>query len=157
MEEIVRQFKGDYRYLSNFYHSPFEDLKGNFYRTVEHFYQSHKSSKKRVQKWIRDSITPGEAKRRGKKVTLREDWNFKREEVMMEGLKLKFNTYPELKRRLVSTGDIELQEGNYWGDDYWGVDLKVNEGKNRLGELLMELREELKNEKSIFQLYFLKT
>lgn len=43
-----------------------------------------------------------------------------------------------------STGDVELVEGNWWGDRFWGVCDGV--GENRLGRCLMEVRKELRGE-----------
>ena len=54
---------------------------------------------------------------------------------------MKFNI-PELKQKLLETGNTELVEGNTWGDTFWGV-YNV-EGENILGRLLMKVREELK-------------
>jgi ribA/ribD-fused uncharacterized protein len=85
--------------------------------------------------------TAGEAKKIGKTVTLRKNWNQIREEVMETGLRAKFQQNPELKKRLIDTGDVNLIEGNTWGDTFWGeVDGK---GQNKLGKLLMKIRDEL--------------
>jgi predicted NAD-dependent protein-ADP-ribosyltransferase YbiA (DUF1768 family) len=45
--------------------------------------------------------------------------------------------------KLLSTGDIVLEEGNTWGDEYWGINLKTGKGKNNLGKLIMQIREEI--------------
>ena len=58
----------------------------------------------------------------------------------------KFQQNPLLAKRLLETGDCMLQEGNYWKDLFWGVDLKTGEGENHLGKILMELREIYKRE-----------
>ena len=62
-------------------------------------------------------------------------------------LHLKFRQHPELGNLLIATGDAELIEGNIWRDTYWGVCNGV--GKNRLGELLMQLRNELRQESGL--------
>lgn len=72
---------------------------------------------------------------------MRSDW----EEVklgVMEGLLREKFSDPELRRKLLATGERELVEGNDWGDSFWGV--CAGRGKNHLGRLLMKLREELR-------------
>ena len=89
--------------------------------------------------------TPAEAKKLGRKVSLREDWDDCKVDVMREILLLKFCSPTEeskmLAKKLVSTGDAELIEGNYWHDTFWGI--CNGEGENHLGKLLMEIREML--------------
>ena len=54
----------------------------------------------------------------------------------------KFLQNPDLRDALISTGDAVLEEGNSWGDFYWG---KVNgSGENQLGRILMDIRQKLK-------------
>ena len=65
-------------------------------------------------------------------------------EVMRECLNLKFSQEP-FKTWLVETGDIHLQEGNTWGDKFWGVDLETGEGENLLGRLIMMIRADLQD------------
>ena len=67
---------------------------------------------------------------------------------MYEILVEKF-TIPELKEKLLATGDEYLEEGNYWHDNYWGnchcekcADIT---GQNKLGILLMKIREDIRN------------
>ena len=83
--------------------------------------------------------TPGEAKRMGRQVTLRKDWEDVKISVMEKGLRMKF-AIPELRDKLLATGEEELVEGNWWGDTCWGVCKGV--GANNLGKLLMKIREE---------------
>ena len=59
---------------------------------------------------------------------------------MENGLRQKFK-YPELREQLLSTGDQELVEGNWWRDFYWGVCNGV--GDNNLGKLLMKIRDDI--------------
>lgn len=59
---------------------------------------------------------------------------------MMKALRVKFNHNIDLKNKLINTGDVELVEDSPY-DYYWGVGRKGT-GKNRLGILLMELRQE---------------
>lgn len=63
---------------------------------------------------------------------------------MLEGLRCKFNSHKELKERLLQTGEKPIVE-HYAGDLYWsnGGD---GSGKNRMGVLLMKLRDEFRKE-----------
>ena len=61
---------------------------------------------------------------------------------MLTGLRYKFSN-PDLKEKLLATGNEELVEGNWWGDQYWGICDGI--GKNKLGKLLMKVRKELAN------------
>lgn len=73
---------------------------------------------------------------------MRPDWEEVKYDVMYEIVKAKFIQNPDLKEKLLSTGDEYLVEGNHWGDRTWG---QVNGvGKNWLGKILMKVREELK-------------
>ncbi|MFM7853305.1 MAG: NADAR domain-containing protein [Flammeovirgaceae bacterium] len=65
--------------------------------------------------------------------------------VMQGCLRDKFQQEP-YKSLLINTGDLYIQEGNRWGDKFWGVDLRTGKGLNTLGKLIMEIREELKEE-----------
>ena len=93
---------------------------------------------------IANASTPDLAKKMGRSVSLRPDWEDIKDDVMLEGLYRKF-TNDELAEWLLDTGDEELVEGNWWGDRYWGVCNGI--GQNKLGKLLMKVREELAEEK----------
>lgn len=94
---------------------------------------------------IRLCCSPGEAKRLGRKATLRLDWEKVKLTIMEDLLRQKF-AWKELKEKLLSTGDEELVEGNTWSDTFWGV--CNGKGENHLGKLLMKIREELKEKQS---------
>jgi len=65
-------------------------------------------------------------------------------DIMLELLRLKFAFY-DLGMLLLATEDAVLEEGNWWGDTYWGVcPSGSGNGENMLGRLLMQVREELK-------------
>jgi N-glycosidase YbiA len=137
----INQFKDDYAWLSNFSYSlmVWEDIA---YDTVEHAFQAAKTLDRDERKVIAQLARPGDAKRAGKKVQLRDNWNGIRIPVMKELLELKFEI-PELRQKLLDTGNEELVEGNYWNDFFWGVCLKQRKGQNRLGKLLMTIRSEI--------------
>ena len=89
-----------------------------------------------------------QAKIEGKKVPLREDWEEVKDEIMYKVVLTKFSQHRNLREKLLSTGDAELIEGNCWRDRYWGVYPENGEvdkdGLNKLGKILMRVREELK-------------
>lgn len=139
---MINQFKDDYRFLSNFYPSVIE-YDSILYPTVEHFFQAMKSRDDKDRRFIAGLQYPGQAKKAGRKVVLRQHWGNLRIGVMSWGLHYKFTKHDDLKQMLISTFPHELVEGNYWNDKFWGVCLKTNEGENWLGNLLMKLRQEL--------------
>lgn len=143
---MINQFNGDYAFLSNFYPSPiaWSDSE-KYYPTVEHFFQAYKTWDIDEHEAIRCAATPGEAKRLGRKCHLREDWEKAKDGVMLNALRLKFRN-TELRKMLLATGDEFLVEGNAWNDTYWGV--CNGKGRNMLGFLLMQLREEIKEYES---------
>lgn len=136
----IDSFRGKYAFLSNFYLSPFT-IKNREYKTVEHFFQSCKTEDFEEQEKIRNSKSPSEAKKLGKKVKLRDDWELVKVTFMYLGLLCKFEQSKDLAKKLIDTGDLELIEGNNWNDTYWGV--CNGNGKNILGKLLMIIRNKL--------------
>ncbi len=134
---MIDKFVGENRFLSNF--GPGEiEYEGEVYLTSEHFYQAAKTIDDEEQKFVRLAPTPGEAKKRGKKITLRDDWDKVKDGIMRKALRLKFEQNPELAQKLLDTGDQELIEGNTWGDVEWGVCFGT--GQNKLGLMLQERR-----------------
>lgn len=143
---MIGPFAGEYRFLSNFYIEP---ARGGL--TNEHFFQAEKSLDPEERAFVMRSSGPGEAKKRGRMITLREDWDAVKNSVMLSGLRSKFYLDPNLRGMLLATGDEELVEVNTWGDRYWGgewVTLPSGEqaldGKNMLGNLLMQVRAEFR-------------
>ena len=141
MKEPITSFENEFAFLSNFYHSPivYEGIK---YPTVEAAFQAAKTFNEIEKKTIAAAATPGQAKRLGRRVSLRPDWEQVKDSVMEELVRLKFTSSPTLAIQLWSTGDRELVEGNWWNDTYWGVCNGV--GRNQLGKTLMKIRTELK-------------
>lgn len=138
---MIDRFDGEYFFLSNFSASPFR-INYVLFPTMEHYFQANKADNQNDYLHIAHALAPGEAKRLGRKIQLRPDWEKIKDNVMLTGLRKKFAD-PELRSLLLATGDEELVEGNYWGDTYWGVCNGV--GQNKLGKLLMQVREEIKN------------
>jgi N-glycosidase YbiA len=141
MTQAIAQFIGEFRFLSNFYPAVVL-LDGVEYPTVEHAYQAAKTFDLEWRAEIRSAHRPGEAKRLGQKVSMRDDWNSVRLVVMLDLLRQKFFLHDDLAALLLETGERELIEGNYWGDKFWGV--CNGEGQNRLGLALMQVRDELR-------------
>ena len=143
MHEPVESFRGQFRFLSNFHAGhPFE-YNGARYLTAEHAYQAAKCASGADAERVRSTDTPGQAKRLGRKVKMREDWDEVKTEIMADILAAKFAD-AELRERLLATRHAPLIEGNTWGDTYWGVCNGV--GQNRLGALLMQLRGQIMRE-----------
>lgn len=136
----IDSFRGENKFLSNMSDSTFE-VDGITYPTVEHFYQAMKTTNADERAKILAANTPAQAKSLGGKVKLRKDWAKIQTDVMMKALRAKFEQNPELKKKLIDTGDAKLIEGNNWGDKFWG---QVNGvGQNWLGRYLMEIRKDL--------------
>lgn len=143
---MINSFSGKYRFLSNFYPSPIA-INGIVYPTVEHYFQAMKTTDIALRKEIAKASSPGNAKRMGRKILLRKDWETLKITVMMEGLTAKFTTYPELQKKLIATAPQQLIEGNTWGDKYWGM--YNGRGQNMLGLMLILLRSTLSLKENI--------
>lgn len=141
---MIDRFEGEYAFLSNFYPSEITDVNGITYPTVEHYFQAMKSPYIEKRREIAAAATPGKAKRMGRQTLLREDWEFIKVRVMREALWKKFTVHPDLKTKLLATGEEELVEGNSWHDNTWGdcycPRCQHIQGKNELGKLLMQIR-----------------
>lgn len=136
---MITSFQGEYRFLSNFHPSPIT-IKGQVYPTVEHAYQAGKALYRDEREMIQQAISPGQAKRLGKIVIRKPDFEERKLKYMEKCLREKFKD-PRLARLLLNTGSQNLIEGNTWGDRFWGV--CHGKGENHLGRLLMKIREEL--------------
>jgi ribA/ribD-fused uncharacterized protein len=136
--EIIEEFKGEYRWLSNFMPVTII-LDGITYPSVEHAYVSAKGYTKEWKMECADTtLTSANAKAKGRGLTVED-----KDEIMTECVKQKFNQEP-YKTKLLATGDRHIQEGNRWGDKYWGVCLKTNIGENKLGNIIMKIRDDLR-------------
>lgn len=131
----IRGFFGEYRYMSNFHLSPVV-FDGVTYPCVENAFQAAKTFDLEQRKPF-VTLEPGQAKRAGRKVQLREDWEQVKDSVMEDLVRQKFSQ-KELKDKLLATGDTYLEETNWWKDTYWGVCNGI--GKNTLGKILMKVR-----------------
>ena len=149
MKEI-RNFDGDFDWLSNFSQHAFRDEEGTLWRTVEHFYQAMKTADGIEQGKIWSALTPGQAKRMGQKVKMRNDWDHIKIEYMCDGVTWKFFQNKDIQKLLISTIDYKLIEGNNWHDNIWGdctcSKCENKKGENLLGKILMIVREGFINE-----------
>ena len=136
-----------YGEFSNFSSHPFE-LKGRIWPTSEHYFQAQKFAGTEHEEAVRLAKSPMIAARMGRSRAhpLRADWEAVKDDIMREALRAKFAQHPAIKSLLLSTGMAELVE-HTTNDRYWG-DGGDGKGKNRLGQLLMELREQLRREPS---------
>lgn len=145
---MIKEFQRGHRWLSNFWLCSIE-YEGKIYYSVEHAYQAAKfSGLPVIQEEIRNSETPGEAKRLGKKYKnlQRTDWEQVNLRVMEDLVRQKFTKFPVLKKILLETGSEHIQEGNWWNDDFFGVNLRTGKGLNHLGKIIMKVRDEIKKE-----------
>jgi ribA/ribD-fused uncharacterized protein len=141
--KFYSKLQNEYRGFSNFAPSPIV-IGGQRYATVEHYFQSMKfPSDLAWQEAIRVSLTPAKAKQLGaqKDHPIRPDWDSVRETIMLEALRAKFQQNRGLLEQLKATGVRPLVEAST--DAYWGEG-RTGKGKNRLGKLLEQVREELR-------------
>ena len=144
-----------YAFLSNFYPAEIR-YAGDIYPTSEHAFAAAKVDPAcpefdEIYEDIAAAPGPGAAKSLGRECPLRPDWETVKFEVMRAIVWAKFTQHDDLRTRLLATGDAYLQEGTYWNDRIWGVDLTVRgvhpldrPGQNWLGTILMETRARLR-------------
>ena len=136
----ITSFRGKHGFLSNFYRCAVE-FDGVFYSSAEHAYVAAKSLDHGVRMKVRRILHPGDVKRYGRKIAIRDGWDDIKFSVMRAIVTDKFMNNPALREKLIATGDEHIEEGNWWGDTYWGV--CEGEGKNNLGKIIMHVREEI--------------
>lgn len=137
---MIKEFRGDHYFLSNFYEAPVT-WDGITYRNNEAAFQSAKLEDKMAREQFA-TLDPSSAKRLGRRVLLRSDWEQIKYNIMQEICMAKFTQNEDLREKLVATGDKYLEEGNTWGDKIWGT---VNgQGQNMLGKILMGIRAKLR-------------
>jgi ribA/ribD-fused uncharacterized protein len=135
----ITNFSGEFSFLSNFYAWPVE-FEGAVYDSVECAFQAAKTTDLALRRNF-EHMKPAEAKRAGRKLPLRLTWDMIRLDIMEQLLRRKFEVEP-MRGKLLSTGEAELIETNWWRDRFWGV--YNGAGENHLGKLLMKVREELR-------------
>lgn len=141
---MIKEFKNQYRFLSNFFPSPLVH-NNRLWPSVEHAYQALKTLDLSQQELIRHAKHAGIAKKLGKAVKLQPNWDNIKDQLMYELVWKKFRQNPDLAKLLLETNNEELQEGNWWGDTHFGVDIHTGFGYNILGKILMNVRFNYKN------------
>ena len=141
---MITAFKGEYRFLSNFYPAPVT-LDGITYPTVEHAYQASKTADPKERRTILNTSSPGKAKQLGKTVTLQPGFDKDKITIMTNLVQQKFTPGTQLAEKLKETGHLDIIEGNHWNDTFWGI--CKGRGSNHLGNILKNTRAELQNEK----------
>lgn len=137
---MIREFQGPYRFLSNFWPAKVR-MDGVFYPSVEHAYVASKTLDLSSRREIARVQSPGQVKRMGRALVLRPDWDEVKLPTMRSLVLQKFTRHEVLMLELLSTGNLLLEEGNTWGDTFWGVCRGV--GENHLGQILMQVRSQL--------------
>jgi ribA/ribD-fused uncharacterized protein len=144
----IDDFRGDYFFLSNFFPAQVT-LDGMNFPTVEHAYQAAKTLEPQERERIWGASTPDLARKMGRKLDQRPDWQEVKVKTMEDLVWKKFNSRPDLLELLLATGDAELVEENSWHDNFWGNCLcsrcAATPGQNWLGRILMEVREKLRD------------
>lgn len=136
----IDNFKGEYGFLSNF--QPCKVIyNGVEFDNAEAAFQAQKCPN-RISDFI--GIPASTAKSLGRRYPLRSDWEEVKDKIMYEVVDAKFSQNEWLKEKLLQTGNAYLIEGNTWHDYYWGY--CNGRGKNKLGIILMALRDKYKFE-----------
>lgn len=133
----------EYGFLSNFAPSPIK-MKGKVWKTVEHHFQAQKFAGTDHEQAIRKAKTPAVAVRLGRDRSkrLRRDWESVKDSIMRSAVMAKFEQHEDLREALLATGDAKLIEHTE-RDDHWG-DGGDGSGRNMLGQILMQVRDELR-------------
>ena len=142
MGDCISGFRGEYRWLSNFWFSNVS-FEGHTYRTVEHAYVASKTLCLEDRLYIKSLSKPSEAKRFGKSLELRGDWEDVKLVLMEDFTRQKFSS-GVIREKLLGTGDSVIVEENWWGDTFWGV--CKGSGENHLGKIIMKVRSEIKGQ-----------
>ncbi len=144
---MIKEFQGEYRWLSNFWPVQIK-YKGRVFHNVENAFHSEKSDDSFFKDFCKLESNPKIVKKRQlDMITLRSDWGNVKVEIMEELTRIKYHNL-ELQQKLLDTGNQEIQEGNSWDDTFWGINLETGKGENRLGKIIMKIRDEIKKEKN---------
>lgn len=146
MKPVIINFysvSDDFGCFSNFSAHPMR-IGGKLWPTSEHYFQAQKFKEVEYREKIRKANSPMIAARMGRdrKKPLRRDWESVKVGVMRDAVRAKFTQHADIREILLSTGDAKIVEHTE-RDSYWG-DGGDGSGKNMLGRILMEIRDELK-------------
>lgn len=131
---------------------------GIIYPSTENFYQAMKykrgwtfddsATRKNVREII-SKLKPNEAKRFSREHKMTSDvFEEKKLQIMQYAQEQKYSQEP-FRSKLLDTGDVLLEEGNWWKDKFWGVDINTREGENHLGKIIMNVRNKLKQQEEM--------
>lgn len=137
----IKNFVGNYDFLSNFYPAKIE-YEGLIYLNAESAFQAQKEKTKELRKKYQN-MNPIKAKETGETCDIRENWEEIQDDIMHKIIKAKFSQQAVLKQKLLATKDWYLECGNEYGDIYWGVDHGT--GLNKLGKILMQVRSDFQS------------
>jgi N-glycosidase YbiA len=134
---------GEYGCFSNFSRHPIR-IGRKTWPTSEHYFQAQKFAGTEYEDEVRKASTAMIAARMGRSPQrpLRRDWDSVKDQIMLEAVRAKFMQHDDLKAILLGTSDARIVEHTA-NDAYWG-DGGDGSGKNRLGQILMQVREELR-------------
>jgi len=139
MNNVIDSFRGEYNFLSNFYKVDIT-IDGITYPSSENAYQALKYDDIDVRKQIALLSPKGAKEYSGLHKAPADNVNqYRLYRNMFRILMCKFFGNCDLMRKLLTTGNAELIEGNTWGDTYWGV--CEGKGENNLGKILMDIRD----------------
>lgn len=142
----IKEFQGEYRWLSNFAQCSIT-LGDNVYPSVEHAFVSAKSNELTWKaKCCSGKYSAAEIKTLSRSVKLIEGWDDKKLTIMEGILRQKYNQEPYRTKLLTIPKGTEIEEGNRWKDSFWGIDLVAKKGENHLGKLIMKIKLELEAE-----------
>ena len=135
----------DYGCFSNFSRHGIT-LDGKYWPTTEHYFQAQKFVGTEHETIVHAAKAPGEAARLGRDRNrpLRSDWEGVKDGIMRKAVRAKVAQHADVREELLGTGDAKLIEDTS-GDYYWGRGTRGT-GKNMLGIILVEVREELRAE-----------
>ena len=140
--DFYKEF-GELGYLANYSNHSFFD-NGIFYKTVEHYYQSHKFDDEKLINKILACDTPKEASNIGRDRNNKKKDDFDKLSVMYQGLYLKFSQNKDIRSKLIETRNKTIREMSV-KESYWGVGPNLD-GENHIGKLLMQVRDNIKKD-----------
>ena len=144
MEDILTFTTPEHRWLSNMTYVNIE-YDGIIYPSTENFYQAMKYSEGSKRAYV-STLRPFLSKHYSKENQMTSEvFEEKKLQIMEYAQQQKYSKEP-FRSKLLQTGDAHLEEGNWWGDKFWGVDIKTRQGENNLGKIIMKIRDQLKQE-----------
>ena len=144
MDDILNFTTPETRWLSNMNYVKIR-YNGINYPSTENFYQAMKYKGDTTRELI-SKLKPHEAKKYSRDNTMtNENFESRKLDIMLYAQREKYSQEP-FKSKLLATGNCLLEEGNWWNDKFWGVDIKTREGENNLGKIIMRVRQELRGD-----------